>query len=32
MKEVFYTYLSQLLHPLEGHPTARYDANLVEVR
>ena len=31
MSDLFYTYLSQLLHPLEGHDAARRDWNLVKV-
>ena len=31
LNEHFYTYLSQLLHPLEGHDVARHDLCLVKV-
>lgn len=29
---LYYLYLSQLLHPIDGHDTARRDAALVKVR
>jgi hypothetical protein len=31
MRELYYTYLSMLLDPMEGHDTARHDSELVEV-
>ena len=31
LTELYYTYLSQLLNPLEGHEAARHDGNLVKV-
>jgi hypothetical protein len=30
--ELYYIYLSQLLHPTDGHDTARHDSELVKVR
>lgn len=31
LKELYYYYLSNLLHPQDGHEAARHDADLVEV-
>lgn len=30
--DVYYSYLSQLLHPMDGHDSARRDSVLVKVR
>lgn len=32
LRDLYYYYLSSLLHPHDGHGTARHDAGLVEVR
>jgi hypothetical protein len=31
LKELYYTYLSLLLHPSDGHEAARHDSSLVRV-
>jgi hypothetical protein len=31
LKELYYTYLSLLLHPSDGHEAARHDHSLVQV-
>ena len=32
LRDLYYYYLSSLLHPQDGHEAARHDAGLVEVR
>jgi hypothetical protein len=31
-EDLYYIYLSQILHPTDGHDTARHDSELVKVR
>jgi hypothetical protein len=31
LKDLYYTYLSLLLHPSDGHEAARHDSSLVQV-
>lgn len=32
LKDLYYIYLSQLLHPIDGHDVARHDGDIVKVR